>query len=159
MRKILPIIFFGILIAQSCTEEVKPRRFEYTKVFTGENSKTWKINKLVLRETGKNDDVLSLSSCERDDEYTFYNNAERLFEVTNGNVSCDPDEDDMLISYNWAFTNSGATLSMVTPHVFGYFFIPFIVRKANDDAMELEIFLNDEATISYVLFFEAVDEN
>jgi hypothetical protein len=159
MKKILIILFCSIVLLDSCTEEVKPVTYDYTKVFTGENNKVWKIEKLVLREVGKQDAQISLSTCEKDDEYTFYNNGERLFEVTNGNLACDSGEEDMLVSYVWAFSNSSATLTMVTPHIFGNFLIPFIVKKATKSAMELEIFLDEEATISYVLFFEVVDEN
>jgi hypothetical protein len=48
---------------------------------------------------------------------------------------------------------------MVVPHVFGYYILPFIVKEASKNSMELEIFLDEEASVSYVLFFKVVDEN
>jgi hypothetical protein len=143
----------------SCTEEVKPTPYTYTKVFTSENSKTWKITKVSLSVTGKADEDIALSTCEGDDRYIFYNNAERLYEVINGKTSCDADEPSTLVSYTWSFSNSGASLNIVIPHFFGNFIIPFIVRKATDKTMELEIFLNQENTISYVFYFESVEKN
>jgi hypothetical protein len=159
MKKTVIILFYAALFGSSCSEEVKPITYDYTTVFTGKNNKVWKVDKLVVREQGEDDVTQSLSSCEKDDEYIFHNNAERLFEVHNGNLECASGEGDVLVSYVWAFTNSSATLTMVLPHIFGNFLIPFIVKNATDDTMELEIYLDDEATISYVLFFKAVDEN
>lgn len=147
-------------IIGGCTESVEPTPYVYSKVFTGNVSKTWKIDRLIFREKGQQDEILGLANCEKDDLYTFYANDEKLFEVDNGNIACPDDEGtDLLISYNWEFNQANASLSMVTPHIFGYFFIPFIVKDANDKDMELEIFLDEEATISYVLFFKLVDED
>ena len=144
----------------SCSEDIQPKPFEYTQAFTGKISKTWRLTKMVGRKTGKKDVTFGLNLCERDDQYTFYANEEKLFEVKNGSVSCEGDPDDpLLVSYTWEFNNSGATLSMVLPHVFGYFFIPFIVKDVTDDAMELQIFVDEPGTESYVLFFSKVGEN
>jgi hypothetical protein len=161
MKKIsLTLFIINALLLGACTEEIKPVSYDYTKIFTGENNKVWKLDKLVLRKAGEGDSQLSLSSCEKDDQYTFYNNAERLFEVTNGTFKCTDDAgEDMLVSYEWTFTNSSATLTMVVPHVFGYYILPFIVKEASKNSMELEIFLDEEASVSYVLFFKVVDEN
>jgi hypothetical protein len=158
MKKITIVICCALLVG-SCTEEVKPIPYDYTKIFTGENNKVWRLDKLVLREAGETDSQLTLSSCEKDDQYIFYHNSERLFEVTNGTFDCEPGEGDVLVSYEWTFTNSSATLTMVLPHIFGNFIIPFIVKDASKNSMELEIFVNEEATISYVLFFKVIDEN
>jgi hypothetical protein len=160
MKKLFSVVISIIVLALgSCSEEIKPVPYNYTKVFTGENNKIWKVEKLVLREAGKQDSQLSLSNCEKDDEYKFYNNIERLFEVTNGTFKCTGESEDLLVSYEWTFTNSSATLTMVLPHIFGNFIIPFTVKKASKSSMELEVFLDEEATISYVLFFKVVDEN
>jgi hypothetical protein len=157
------IIFFCCLIlvigSLSCSEEETPAPFTYTKIFTGENSKTWRISRVVLREEGKADDEISMETCERDDRYVFYNNDERLFEVTNGQSVCDSDEPHILVEYVWAFSNATATLNMVIPHFFGNFIIPFIVRDVTKKEMELEIFLDEDSTISYVFYFESTEEN
>jgi hypothetical protein len=148
-----------ILGVTACTEEVKPTPFTYTQVFTGESSKTWALDKVLLRKVGQDDQTVGLSSCEKDDRYIFYANEERLFEVDNGRFTCDDTEEQTLVSYTWAFTNTNATLQMVVPHVFGDYFIPFIVTKATSNEMVLEIFADEKNTISYVLYFKSVKEN
>jgi hypothetical protein len=146
-------------ILVGCTESAEPKPYTYSQHFSGKVSKTWRLDRLLFREEGKSDETLGLSNCEKDDQYTFYANSEKLFEVSNGNIACEGDgSDDLLISYVWQFNQANASLSMVTPHVFGNFYIPFIVKEASEKQMELEVFLDEEATLSYVLIFKLVDE-
>jgi hypothetical protein len=160
VSKILIFSFFAlVMLATSCSEDIKPVPFTFTKNFTGKSDKTWSVEKLVLRETGKKDQTLTLDACESDDLYKFYANDEKLFEVYNGNKKCDTDEDDLMLSYQWSYASANANLTMVAPHIFGNFLIPFIVKKVDSDEMQLEIFLNEESTISYLLYFKVVNEN
>jgi hypothetical protein len=144
--------------AISCTEEIKPTKYSYSQLLTGKNNKTWKLNKIALRKAGEEDDTFSRNDCESDDRYIFYANEEKLFEVRNGDQRCDADEESLLLSYQWAFSNANANITMVMPHVFGYFLIPFIVKNIDASDMELELFLDEEATVSYVFFFKRTDE-
>lgn len=154
----LPVlIFLGTAIA--CSEEVTPKPNTYTKVLTGETSKTWDLTKLQAREKNKKVTTYNLSPCQGDDRYTFYANAERLYEVTNGRVSCDTEEEDLLVSYVWEFNSATATINMVLPHLFGNFIVPFTVLEIDDDDMVLELFLNDDAATAYILHFTVIDEN
>jgi hypothetical protein len=148
-----------VAIASSCSEDITPTPFTFSKNFTGKSDKTWSMDKLVLRETGKKDQTLTLDACESDDLYKFYANDEKLFEVYNGNKKCATDEDDLMISYQWSYASANANLTMVAPHIFGNFVIPFIVKKVDSDEMQLEIFLNEKNTISYLLYFKVVNEN
>jgi hypothetical protein len=145
----------------SCSEEEPTNKLaEYAKMFSGKNSKTWKLTGFFARRTGGQEVEFNLSTCAGDDRYTFYANAEKLFEVSNGTFSCVEDGDDpLLVSYTWSFNNANASLSMVFPHIFGYFFIPFTVKSVTEDEMELEIFVNQEGTESYALILESVDED
>jgi hypothetical protein len=153
------ILFALTGIICGCSETAEPKPYVYSKVFTGNVSKTWRIDRLIFREKGQQDEILGLSNCEKDDLYTFYANDEKLFEVDNGNLACSEDNGGgILVSYIWEFNQANASLSMVTPHIFGNFFIPFTVKDANEKDMELEIFLDENATISYVLFFKLVDQ-
>src|SRR4051812_22917334 len=96
------VLSLFMLGALSCSEEVKPTPFTYTHVFTGQNSKTWSLDKVLLKKTGQDDQQITLSSCEKDDRYIFYANGERLFEVDNGRTSCDATEEQTLVSYTWS---------------------------------------------------------
>jgi hypothetical protein len=149
----------AVAIVTSCSEDIKPTPFTFSKNFTGKSDKTWSVDKLVLRETGKKDQTLTLDACESDDLYKFYANDEKLFEVYNGNKKCSTDEDDLMVTYQWSYSSANANLTMVAPHIFGNFLIPFIVKKVDNDEMQLEIFLNEKNTISYLLYFKVVNEN
>lgn len=147
-----------LLVGIGCTEKNEPIPYTYTQIFTGKVSKTWKLDRIKLREPGQPDATLSLATCSRDDLYTFYANEGKEFKVENGTSACAPDEDDELLTYFWEFNQGSASLSMVLPNVFGYFFIPFTVKEARESKLELELFLDEGGTVSYVLEFKLVDE-
>jgi hypothetical protein len=156
--KAIPLVLLGLMLLGSCTEEIKPKKYTYSQLLTGQNNKTWKLNRIALRQAGKEEETLSLAPCQSDDRYIFYSNDEKLYEVKNGSQKCDQEEESLLLSYEWSFTNANANLTMVIPHVFGYFLIPFIVKSIDNADMEVEVFLDEEATVSYVLFFKRTDE-
>ncbi|MDZ7647610.1 MAG: hypothetical protein U5K54_10790 [Cytophagales bacterium] len=91
-------------------------------------------------------------NCAVDDTYTFYANSERTFEALTENPKCSSTEPS-LIEDVWSFTNaSGNTLYGIT-FLFSDLTSPLIVRAADDDEMELEIFLDEENTASYRIHF------
>jgi hypothetical protein len=151
-------LLIGLLAALGCTEQNEPIPYTYTQVFTGKISKTWRLDRIKLREPGEPDATLNLNPCSRDDLYTFYANEGKELKVENGASFCGSDQEEELITYFWEFNQGAASLSMVLPNVFGYFFIPFTVKEARDNKMELEIFLDEDGTVSYLLEFKLVDE-
>jgi hypothetical protein len=158
IKKLTIIVFiFGVI---SCSEDIKPTVYNYSQVFTGKTKKTWVIDRLVQRQDGKSDQNLSLDACGKDDQYIFYANDEKLYEVNNANSVCGGDDSDpILVSYTWSFNNANASLTMVMPHVFGNFLIPFTVLKATKDEMDLEVFLDQQNTVSYVVILKSSGEN
>jgi len=157
MKKLsnLFIVSISVLTVISCSEELKPTPYTYTKIFTGENNKTWKIK---LFEETLNGEVIDkfLPSCASDDKFKFYANTEHLFEAVSGSRKCAEDEPDVT-SDSWSFSNANATLTMVLP-IFADNSLPFFVREADEDDMKVEIFLDETNTASYRIHFEKVDE-
>jgi hypothetical protein len=157
MKKLSNIlsVSIGVLFIISCSEELKPTPYTYTKIFTGENNKTWKIK---LFEETLNGEVLDkfLPSCVSDDEFTFYANTEHLFEAVSSSRKCFEEEPDVTTN-TWSFSNATATLTMVLP-IFSDNGLPYIVREADEDDMEVEIFFDETNTGSYRIHFEAIDE-
>ena len=147
------LIFF---VFSSCTEEITPTPYEYTKVFTGEKSKTWKLKFLEYTLDGKVEETFNLS-CASDDQYVFYAGSERAYKAITGSVKCSVDESDV-INDTWSFNNASATLTMVLPF-FREEGLPFIVREAKKKKLEIEIFLDEANTSSYRMHFEATEEN
>jgi len=149
------ILCTGLWMAFSCSEELKPTPYAYTKLFTGENNKTWRIK---LFEETLRDTVIarSLPSCLTDDSFVFYSNTEHLYETTSGSRKCFEDEAGQTTS-SWSFSNSTATLTIVIPFLSDNA-LPFFVREADEDDMTIEIFFDEESTESYRLHFSAIDE-
>jgi len=156
MRFISFSLFSVCLIAATgCSEEFTPTPYTYTKVFTGQNNKTWKI---TLFEETLNDEITAkfMPSCLTDDRFIFYANPEHSFEAISGSRKCSEDEPDVT-SDRWTFNNATATLTMILP-IFTDTTLPFIVREVDSDDMEIEIFFDAANTGSYRIHFEAIDE-
>lgn len=139
----------------SCSEDLKPTPYTYTKIFTGENNKTWKIK---LFEETLNGEVIDRfqPDCVSDDKFIFYANTEHLFEAISGSRKCF-DGEPALTTDTWSFSNATATLTMVLP-LLSDSGLPYIVREADEDDMEVEIFFDESSTASYRIHFEAIDE-
>ena len=151
----ITIVSVLVLILGACTEAVTPIPYEYTKIFTGENSKTWQV--IFLEQTLNGEVEVFNVSCALDDEYVFYANSERIFKAVTGSEKCSTDESDV-ITDSWGFNNATATLTMVLP-CFTESSLPFIVRDARKSKLELEFFLDEENTTSYRIHLESTKEN
>ena len=144
-----------MLISISCSEDLNPTPYTYTKLITGENNKTWKV---ILFEETLDGDVIDkfMPSCLTDDEFIFYANTDHLFEATSGSRKCFTDEPNQTQN-SWTFSNATATLTMVLP-ILSDNALPYIVRDLDDDDMEVELFFDETNTGSYRIHFEAIDE-
>ncbi len=150
------ITLIVLLVIGACSEDVLPTPYNYTKIFTGETSKTWKLKFLEQTLNGDVEETFNVS-CGSDDQYTFYSNAERAYKVTTGTKKCGSDEADA-IDDSWSFNNASATLTMILPF-FSDSSLPFIVREAKKNKLELEFFLDQENTSSYRIHLELSTEN
>ncbi len=145
-----------VILCVSCTEDVSPTIYTYTKIFTGEVQKTWKVK--FVEETLNGDVIDSFTiGCASDDEYVFYNNFEHTYEVHTGSSKCESPAEPGLITSTWSFTNGSSTMMIILPFFTSEFALPFIVREAEKDKMELEIFFDDDKS-SYRIHFDAINE-
>jgi len=150
------LIFYLLIFMVSCKEDVSPVPYTYTKIFTGENNKTWKVK--FVEETLNGEVIASfVIDCASDDEYIFYNNFEHAFEARTGSKKCENPSEAAIITNTWSFTNGSSMLTMVLPFFTSEVALPFIVKEASQDKMELEIFF-DEDKSSYRIHFDATDE-
>lgn len=157
MKSVYAFIFSMVLVGFSCTEEIKPTPYDYTTIFTGQNSKTWKLK---FAEETLNGDVIETFNiaCATDDKYIFYANTERSYEALTGSQKCSTGEANT-ITDSWSFNNASATLAMLLPFFTTEGSIPFIVREVKSNKMELEYFFDEENTQSYRIHFDAIDED
>ena len=153
------VVAFLQVAGISCKEEPAPIPYTYTKVFTGEHSKTWKTKFFEQTLDGKVVETFNIT-CTTDDQFKFTANAERAYQVTSGSKKCntDPVEEDVIID-NWDFVNATATMIMIFPVFDPIQRIPFIVREAKTNSMVLEYFFDEDGKESYRIHFESTDED
>jgi hypothetical protein len=156
MRSIaLFLLSISLIVATGCSEEFTPTPYTYSKLFTGENNKTWKISLFEETLDGKVIDKF-MPSCLTDDNYIFYANSEHSFEAISGSKKCFEDEPSITVN-TWSFSNATATLTMVLP-ILSESALPYKVKELDEDDMEVEIFFDETNTTSYRIHFEAIDE-
>ncbi len=157
MKNTCAFVFGLVLLGSSCSEELKPTPYSYTSIFTGENSKTWKLK--FLEQTLSGEVVTTFNiDCASDDKYIFYSNTEHIFEAVSGAKKCNDNPEKSVISDSWTFNNASATLTMLLPFFTTEGTLPFIVREVKKNKMELEIFFDETNTESYRIHFDATDE-
>lgn len=139
----------------SCSEALKPVPLTYTKVFTGDDHKSWSIQYLQFKQEGKGDQTFGLDACQADDKYIFYANPDREYAIDNNSTTCTSDIGvSNSITDTWSFVNATATLTIIIP-VFSDSALPFFVRSATDKQLVLEIFTDQSNTSSYRIYFNA----
>jgi hypothetical protein len=153
MKNFISLLLPVCMLAFSCTEEVTPTPYVYTKVLTGETSKAWTIRSISMKEEGKGDVTFSLDDCIKDDHYIFYAGSDRKYELTDGSNKCNASDPDLIISDSWSFVNATASLTIIFP-LLSDNPLPYILREAEDDKMTIEIFF-DEDKASYRIAFRS----
>ena len=151
------LICVGFFTAISCSEEFTPTPFTFTKLFTGENSKTWRLN---LIEITLNGEVVNrfADACLKDDKFIFHANAEHLYEAYSGRTKCfDVEPEPDLVLDTWTYSSNNATLTFIIPRV-QETALPYIVREVDKDDMVVEFFFDQENTEGARIHFKVIDE-
>jgi hypothetical protein len=111
-------------------------------VFTGKTKQSWSIRSVQVLREGKGTITFNLSQCVIDDIYTFYNDPERSYQVTEGTTKCNADDPSVVVDSNWSFINSTAALTIVVP-ILSSSALPFIVKEVDNTKLVLDIYLDD----------------
>ncbi|MDH5397935.1 MAG: hypothetical protein OEX02_07305 [Cyclobacteriaceae bacterium] len=156
MRLLFIISFIATLIATGCREKFEPKPLEYSKLLTGENSKSWQMIGIQFREAGKASESyeLPLDDCVFDDLYIFYADESRTFVIDEGASKCDDADPQIYLTDKWAMINASATLEFTIPILAG-FPLPYIVKELSESRLVAEIYFNDDK-MSYRMIFKAV---
>ncbi len=161
---IISALLSGLIVA-GCSQGADPKPYTYSKVFTGEISRSWRFNRLQYKEENKADvnysesDLIQiLGSCVMDDLYTFYANADKTFQIGEGASKCNAGDPDIYVTETWSFNNSNATLEMVFPILSGDK-RPYFVRAVDSKEMTTETFLDQDNKSSYRIHFVAAGDN
>ena len=153
-------LIMGSLFLGSCSEKFEPKPFTYTQLLTGKEKKSWQLAGLEIREEGKIVGRLFpdqfLRQCVYDDLYVFYANEEKLLQVDEGFLKCDPADSQIFVESRWAFSNANATLEMIVPWL-APFPLPFVVQELSEDELSIEIWLDLENIESYRIIFTEIE--
>jgi len=151
------LICAGLLTVISCSEDFTPTPFTFTKLFTGENNKTWTIDLIEISVDGNVVDRFA-EDCLKDDRFIFHANDEHSYEAHSGRSKCfqvEPEPDFVLDT--WSYSSATATLTFVIPRV-SDISRPYFVREVDEDDMIVEFFFDQANTESARIHFEAIDE-
>lgn len=129
-------------------------------------SKSWK---LVVASQQLEDGAITpytIGACTLDNIYTFTNNAEQTYEATEGPTKCLDSDPDLVESGNWAFTNDGKIVMILSNHVlpsnpgslfsFYGFALPSEIITLTDNTFKVKmtyILQQGVATINHYYYF------
>lgn len=137
-----------VLALAGCSKVSEPKPLTYTQLLTGTEKKTWSLTSFEVIDDGEASGPVPASqlfnnnSCEADDQFVFYANAERKYEYTNGPTKCSSGEPDVLLADTWSFVNATATLEFAFP-VLSSGRLPYIVKSLTETSMTLEVYLDE----------------
>ncbi|GHB59106.1 hypothetical protein [Persicitalea jodogahamensis] len=153
-----------ILILSGCSETTDPKPLTYTQLLTGTEKKTWSLTSFEVIDDGEESGPVPASqlfnnTCEADDQFVFYANAERKYEYINGPTKCSSSEPDVLLADTWSFVNATATLEFAFP-LLSSGRLPYIVKSLTETSMTLEIYLDelDNVNASYRFVFTSANK-
>ena len=79
--------------------------------------------------------------CITDDLSTFYANAERKYEASEGAVKCNPNDPDVYVTDTWALVNANATLDFYLPIVNAK--VPWTIKTLTERVLTIEYYFPD----------------
>lgn len=141
-----------------CSEKIEPTPVTYSQLLTGTEKKTWRMVSVVINDDGQSSGVipasdLNINPCLLDDLITFYANAERKFEASEGATKCKPDGADVYLTDSWALVNANATVEFYIPVLGGIY--PWTIKNLTDKVLTVEYYF-DDVNASYRFTFNSI---
>lgn len=141
-----------------CSEKLEPTPVTYSQLLTGTEKKTWRMVSVVINDDGQSSGVIPVSElstrpCIADDLVTFYANAERKFEASEGATKCDPADDDIYFTDSWALVNANATVEFYLPILNGKY--PWTIKNLTEKVLTVEYYF-DDVNASYRFTFNSI---
>ena len=96
-----------------------------------------------------------IDPCFADDQYVFYANEEKKFEISEGSSRCDPRDPDVYFTDNWTFINANAQIEFLFP-VLANQVLPYVVKTLTANTLVVELYeqnLGSPYKISYRITF------
>ena len=84
---------------------------------------------------------LGTNPCITDDLLTFYANAERKFEASEGATKCNASDPDIYLTDTWTLVNANATLEFYLPILNGSY--PWKIKNLTAQVLTIEYYFSD----------------
>jgi hypothetical protein len=161
MRLFIRLLLFpGIVgwLLGGCSEKIEPKLPTYSQLLTGTDKKSWKMVSLQIIDDGNGSSVIPVSQsginpCVTDDLLTFYANADRKFEASEGATKCNPADPDIYVTDTWTLVNANATVEFYLPILNGVY--PWTIKNLTAQVLTIEYYFND-INASYRFTFNSV---
>jgi hypothetical protein len=141
-----------LFILFACTEEVVVKPFDYPKIFTGEDHRSWVIRSFQIVREGRGtisgDPVSFFGACVADDIYTFHYNSERSYVITDGAKKCSASDPDVIVDSSWSFVNSTSTLTIIMP-ILSDQPLPFTLKEVDDTKLVIDIYYDETSAYRF----------
>lgn len=129
-----------------CSEKIEPKPITYSQLLTGTEKKTWRFVSAQIFDEGQSSgvilgDQLGIDPCITDDLCTFYANAERKFEASEGATKCNASDPDVYVTDTWSLVNANATIDFYLPIVNAK--VPWTIKNLTDRVLTIEYYFPD----------------
>ena len=161
MRQLIRLLLIpGVVgwLLGGCSEKIEPKPTTYSQLLTGTDKKSWKMVSLQVIDNGNASGVipvaqLNVDACLKDDVLTFYANANRTFEASQGANICYPTEPDIYVTDTWTLINANATLEFYIPVLDGIY--PWTIKNLTSTVLTVQYYFPD-INASYQFTFNSV---
>lgn len=161
MRQFIRLLLIpGVMgwLLGGCSEKIEPKPATYSQLLTGTEKKSWKMVSVIILDENQSSGVipvsqLSTAACITDDLVTFYANAERKMEASEGATKCSASAPDIYLTDTWELVNANATLQLYIPLLDGVYLATLKNLTAN--VMTVELYFGD-INASYRFTFNTV---
>ncbi len=148
MRQLIRLLLIpGVVgwLLGGCSEKIEPKPTTYSQLLTGTQKKSWRMVSIQIFDEGKGSGVIPVQNavdpCVADDVLTFYADAERKLEASQGANICYPSEPDIYVTDTWSLVNANATLEFYIPVLNGVY--PWTIKTLTDRVLTVEYYFGD----------------
>ena len=147
MRQLIRLLVIpGVVgwLLGGCSEKIEPKPATFSQLLTGTDKKSWKMVSIQVIDDGKAQGVIpvaQLNDCSTDDILTFYADAERKLEVSQGSSICYPSEPDLYVTDTWTLVNANATLEFYIPILNGVY--PWTIKNLTSNVLTVQYYFSD----------------
>lgn len=161
MRQFIRLLLIPCVVGWllgGCSEKIEPKPSTYSQLLTGTDKKSWKMVSVQIIDDGNSSGVIPASQlnadpCITDDLLTFYADAERKLEASEGATKCSASSPDIYLTDDWTIVNATASLTFYIPLLDGKYIAT--IKNLTATVLTVELYFGD-INASYRFTFNSV---